>query len=72
MVNIFKNFGKTIVVFGSTTLQLIALILRFISLIFETIGWVFRMGSVMLTNVSTYLLGKVGFMKEKKLGEADT
>ena len=69
MSNIFKNLGKTIVVMSSTILQLIALALRIISLIFETIGCGFRMASVWLMNVSSYLLTKVGFMKAPAIEE---
>jgi hypothetical protein len=57
---------------GSTILQLFALVLRIISLIFETIGWLFRTGSAMLMNVSSTLLAKVGFMKTQAIQEETT
>lgn len=69
MKNVLKNFGKTFVVMGSTILQLLALGMRIISLVFEGIGLAFRTASVALMNVSTFLLGKVGFMKTQAIQE---
>ena len=63
---IIKNFGKTVVVMCSTILQLIALALRFVSLVFDTIGLGFRAASVWLMNVSTKLLSKIGFTNDQR------
>lgn len=63
MKNTFKNLGKTGVLLGCTVLQLIAVILRGISLIFEAIGLAFRRSSDFLMNVSTHLLNKIGIIK---------
>lgn len=63
MKNTFKNLGKTAVLLGCTVLQLIAVILRGISLVFEIIGLGFRRSSDFLMNLSTHLLNKIGIMK---------
>lgn len=63
MQNVFKNLGKTAVLLGCTVMQLIAAILRGVSLIFELIGLGFRRASDFLMNVSTFLLNKIGMVK---------
>lgn len=68
---IFKNLGKALVMIGSTILQLIAMLLRFISLIFECIGLAFRVASDFLANVSAHLLSRLGIGKVDAKTEAE-
>lgn len=63
MGKLFKKLWNAFVVFVSTIIDVIAAILKIVSLVFDIIRFVIRKGSDFLTDVSGALLGTIKFSR---------